>query len=194
MSQGPDHDLTQAAALLGALSFAAEKHKLQRRKGPDEVPYINHPIAVAELLSREGGVSDLPTLQAALLHDTVEDTDTSLEEVSAGFGSEVAGLVGEVSDDKKLEKQRRKELQIEHAPGISSRAKLVKLGDKICNVRDVANDPPEGWSLERRSDYLDWTEKVVAGLRGTNPALENLYDQTLAEGRQALAREEAASS
>ena len=193
MPQGPESDLTPAAALLGALQFAAEKHKHQRRKDPDEVPYINHPIEVAELLSRQGGVSDLPTLQAALLHDTVEDTDTSLEDVAAGFGSEVAQLVAEVSDDKNLEKQRRKELQIEHAPQLSARAKLVKLGDKICNVRDVANDPPQGWSLLRRSDYLDWTEKVVAGLRGTNPALERLYDQTLAEGRETLAREEVPS-
>ena len=191
MSEGLETDLTQVSALLGALQFAAQKHKGQRRKDPAEVPYINHPIEVAALLASQGGVSDLATLQAALLHDTVEDTDTSIEEVSTTFGVDVARLVAEVSDDKNLEKQRRKELQIEHAPGLSSGAKLVKLGDKICNVRDVVHHPPDGWSLERRSDYLDWTEKVVTGLRGTNAALEELYDQTLAEGRRILASEAA---
>ena len=102
-------------------------------------------------------------------------------------------LVAEVSDDKKLEKAQRKQLQIEHAPHLSEGAKLVKLSDKICNVEDVTREPPEGWSLERRREYLDWTEKVVAGLRGTNAALEKLYDNTLALGRETLGEADGAS-
>ena len=186
-------DPKQTATLLRTLHFAADKHRDQRRKDAGASPYINHPIAVAELLARQGGISDLTILQSALIHDTVEDTETSLEELVDAFGSDVSRVVGEVSDDKKLEKARRKQLQIEHAPHLSEAAKLVKLSDKICNVRDVTRDPPEDWSLERRRDYLDWTEKVVAGLRGTNAALESLYDKTLARGRETVSEEEAAS-
>lgn len=183
-------DPKQTATLLRTLHFAADKHRDHRRKDASSSPYINHPIAVAELLARQGGVSDLATIQAALLHDTVEDTETSLEELEAAFGAEVSNLVGEVTDDKGLAKARRKELQIEHAPHISARAKLVKLGDKICNAQDMASKPPEGWTLERRREYLDWTEQVVEGLRGTNPDLERLYDKILAHGREALAGRE----
>ncbi|MEE2674793.1 MAG: HD domain-containing protein [Myxococcota bacterium] len=186
-------DTKQTATLLQTLHFAADKHRDQRRKDPGASPYINHPIAVAELLARQGGVSDLTILQAALLHDTVEDTETSLEELVDAFGSEVGRIVDEVSDDKSLEKARRKQLQIEHAPHLSEAAKVVKLSDKICNVSDVTREPPKGWSLERRREYLDWTEKVVAGLRGTNATLEKLYDNALALGRETLGEADGAS-
>lgn len=183
-------DPKQTATLLRTLHFAADKHRDQRRKDEDASPYINHPIAVAELLARQGGVTDLATIQTALLHDTVEDTEASLEELEAAFGPEVSALVAEVSDDKRLEKERRKQLQIEKAPHLSERAKLVKLSDKVCNVQDVTHSPPKGWSLERRREYLDWTEKVVAGLRGTNRSIERLYDKTLVHAREALAHKE----
>jgi guanosine-3',5'-bis(diphosphate) 3'-pyrophosphohydrolase len=186
-------DPKQTATLLRTLHFAADQHRTQRRKDADESPYINHPIAVAELLSAHGAVSDLMTLQAALLHDTVEDTETSLEDLLAAFGSEVSQLVAEVSDDKELEKSRRKQLQIEHAPHLSEPAKLVKLADKICNVQDVTHHPPQGWSLERRREYLDWTEQVVAGMRGANAALESLYDEVLSKGRTSLSQEDLSS-
>src|SRR5260370_36262727 len=123
--------------LLRATTFAAEKHKNQSRKNAGGTPYINHPVAVAELLAREGGVDDITVLVAAVLHDTIEDTQTSLEELKNLFGPEVAGVVAEVTDDKLRPKAERKRLQIEHAAEPSSRAKLVKLADKICNVRDV---------------------------------------------------------
>jgi (p)ppGpp synthase/HD superfamily hydrolase len=182
-------DPKQTATLLRTLHFAADKHRDQRRKGPDASPYINHPIAVAELLAREGGVSDLTTIQAALLHDTIEDTEASLDELEANFGTQVRGVVAEVSDDKSLAKAERKRLQIEHSRHLSERAKLVKLSDKICNVLDVVHQAPDGWSLERRTEYLDWTEKVIEGLRGTNAVLEKLYDKALEHGRVALERE-----
>lgn len=173
------------ASLLEAVHFAAVKHRDQRRKGEDASPYINHPIEVAMLLATEGGVSDEATLQAAVLHDTIEDTETTSEELRAAFGARVCGLVEEVSDDKTLAKERRKELQIEHSPHLSEHAKLIKLADKICNVRDVTTAPPD-WPLERRVAYLGWAEQVVAGLRGVSPALEKRFDETLAEGRRAL--------
>jgi guanosine-3',5'-bis(diphosphate) 3'-pyrophosphohydrolase len=179
-------DPKQTTTLLRTLHYAADKHRDQRRKNADASPYINHPIAVAELLTRQGDVSDLTTLQAALLHDTIEDTEASLEDIEEHFGREVRDVVAEVTDDKKLEKNERKRLQVEHAPHLSERAKLVKLGDKICNVEDITHKAPKDWGLERRIEYLDWTEEVVAGLRGTNDALERLYDKTLAHGREVL--------
>jgi len=174
------------AELLHAIAFAAEKHRSQRRKGEDASPYINHPIAAAELLARYG-INDLVTLQAAILHDTLEDTETSPEELTHHFGREVTEVVLEVTDDKKLPKEERKARQISHAPQLSRQAKLVKLADKICNVLDVTHEPPSGWPLERRVGYLDWTEAVVAGCRGVHPELEAFYDRTLGEGRSLLA-------
>jgi len=174
------------AALLTALHFAADKHRDQRRKNREASPYINHPIEVVEILGRVGGVTDLPTLQAAILHDTIEDTQTTGEELESRFGTEVRRLVEEVSDDQHLPKAERKRLQIEHAPHLSPKAKLIKIADKISNVRDVTHSPPAHWPHRRRCEYLDWAEKVVAGLRGSNPAVDALFDDTLKEGRRLL--------
>ena len=182
----PTDPTDAVAALLTALHFAADKHRDQRRKDAGASPYINHPIEVAELLARVGGVTDLVTLQGAILHDTIEDTDTTPQELEDLFGREVREVVEEVTDDKTLLKQDRKRLQIEHAPHISARAKLVKLADKIANVKDVTQKPPAKWPLARRKEYLDWTEAVIAGLRGTNPELEKLYAELLADGRKVL--------
>jgi guanosine-3',5'-bis(diphosphate) 3'-pyrophosphohydrolase len=173
-------------ALLKALHFAADKHRDQRRKNVEASPYINHPIEVAELLARVGGVTDLVTLQGAILHDTIEDTDTTPDELEQAFGAEVRSVVEEVTDDKDLPKAERKRLQIEHAPHISERARLIKLADKISNVRSVTETPPAQWPLSRRKEYLDWTEQVCAGLRGCNPALETLYEELLERGRRVL--------
>ena len=179
-------DMAEPAALLRALEFSAGKHRDQRRKDREASPYINHPIEVASLLANVGEVRDLTTLVAAILHDTIEDTQTTGEEVEAHFGREVRLLVEEMSDDKRLLKAERKRLQVEHALSLSEKAKLIKLADKICNVRDVTHRPPASWPIERRREYLDWTERVVAGCRGGNAALEALYDQVLREGQELL--------
>ena len=179
-------ELELATGLLGALHFAAHKHRLQRRKDPGEPAYINHPIQVAEVISRVGGVSDLATLQAAILHDTVEDTETTFDDLEELFGREVADLVMEVSDDKGLPKEERKQLQIEHAPELSPKAKHIKIADKISNITHVAYSPPEGWSKERRTEYLDWSVRVVDGCRGTNEALEAHFDESVLECRGVL--------
>jgi guanosine-3',5'-bis(diphosphate) 3'-pyrophosphohydrolase len=172
---------TLAAALLKAATFAARKHRDQRRKDADASPYINHPLEVAEVLARIGGVDDTSVLQAALLHDTVEDTKTTPEELELEFGAAVRTLVEEVTDDKRLEKEERKRLQVAHAPHLSPRAKLIKLSDKICNVRDVMYAPPKAWDQSRRVEYLEWAREVVDGCRGTNPALEGHFDTLLGE-------------
>jgi (p)ppGpp synthase/HD superfamily hydrolase len=171
--------------LLRTVAFAADKHRDQRRKGVDGSPYINHPIAVAELLALVGGVSDLAVLQAAVLHDTIEDTQTSPEELEKAFGAEVRDLVVEVTDDKAMSKTERKRLQIEHAPHLSKRAQMIKIADKICNVRDVIHTPPD-WPLARRREYLSWAELVVNGCRGASPELERYFDEVLLRGRELL--------
>ena len=170
----------ELALLFKALSFAAHKHRDQRRKDAEASPYINHPIALAEALTGEGGVTDVEVLAAALLHDTIEDTATTLEELRGHFGERIAGMVAEVTDDKDLPKADRKRLQIEHAAGISPGAKLVKLADKICNLRDVAERPPAKWDLERRREYFEWAKRVIDGLRGVHPELEAAFDAAYA--------------
>lgn len=184
--QAMNNQLSDLSLIIAALSFASEKHRDQRRKDQEATPYINHPIEVARLLHEVGGITDGATLAAALLHDTVEDTDTTSDCLLDLFGEEVAALVMECSDDKTLAKEVRKQQQIEHAPKISSKAKQIKLADKISNVRDMGHSPPPDWSSERRVAYVEWGKKVVSGLRGSNPALEMLYDHTAAEALNRL--------
>ena len=172
--------------ILKALRFSAEKHSDQRRKDAKSSPYINHPIRVAETLWTIGDVRDVTLLVAALLHDTIEDTATTPDEIREEFGEDVLALVLEVTDDKSLPKQTRKRLQVEHAPHKSPNAKLLKLADKISNVYDITQSPPRDWSLERRREYLLWTERVVAGLRGVSPGLESRYDELLEDGKRSL--------
>ena len=179
--------MSELATLLRALEFAAHKHRDQRRKGRGSTPYINHPIAVAEVIARVGRVTDLVVLTAAVLHDTVEDTETSPEEIEREFGAEVRELVAELTDDKRLPKEERKRLQILNAPRASRRAKIVKLGDKIMNVTDIAHDPPPDWPVDRRREYFEWARQVVNGCRGANAALERRFDKVLAEGMALLA-------
>lgn len=168
--------------LIKALAFAADKHRNQRRKNVDASPYINHPISLADILCNEAHVTDVKVICGALLHDTVEDTETTKEELEIEFGHQISGIVMDVTDDKTIkDKQRRKQLQIEHAAHISDPAKLVKLADKISNLRDVANDPPSDWSLQRRREYFDWAKRVIDQLRGVHPGLEVLFDEVYSE-------------
>jgi guanosine-3',5'-bis(diphosphate) 3'-pyrophosphohydrolase len=162
--------------LLKALDFASRKHKDQRRKDKEASPYINHPIFLASILCNEGHVSDAETICGALLHDTIEDTATTPEELSAEFGPAIRDIVLEVTDDKSLDKAERKRRQIEHAAHVSSKAKLVKLADKIANLRDLVNSPPEKWDQERRRQYFEWAKQVVDQLRGVHPGLEKIFD------------------
>lgn len=178
--------MNDTAKLLQAARFAAVKHISQKRKGNDAAPYINHPLEVANLLANVGKVEDYDILIAALLHDTVEDTETTKEEIAKLFGDNVAKMVLEVTDDKSLPKVERKQKQIEHAPHLSQGAKQIKLGDKISNIRDVVENPPDGWSDERRREYVVWGEKVIAGLRGANANLEKHFDELIEQAKQKL--------
>ena len=171
---------TDLLLLIRALALAAERHCHQRRKDALASPYINHPIELARLLAVDGGIDDPVVLCAAILHDTIEDTDTSATELEATFGAPVARVVLEVTDDKSLPRETSRALQVERAPHNSRAAQLVKLADKICNVRDMLMSPPADWPLERRRDYIDWAARVVDGLRGVHPVLEAKFDALLA--------------
>lgn len=153
------------ALLLKAASFAAEKHRNQLRKGEERTPYINHPLEVARILAEEGAVSDPEIIAAALLHDTIEDTKTTESELAAIFGDRVASIVAEVTDDKSItDKAERKRLQITNSPSKSPSAALVKLADKIANVRDVGARPAQGWSKAQRIEYIEWATSVITAL------------------------------
>jgi guanosine-3',5'-bis(diphosphate) 3'-pyrophosphohydrolase len=173
--------------ILEAAAFAADRHRMQRRKDAEASPYINHPLALAHILSREGRVDDPVVLCAALLHDTVEDTGTTLEELERRFGAKVAAIVAEVTNDETLPKAEQKRLQVVNAASKSVGAKLVKLADKISNLRDIAATPPAGWSAERRAEYYRWSSEVVAGLRGVNPALDHAFDEAYERGLARIA-------
>lgn len=166
--------------ILRAVAFAAHKHRDQRRKDKDASPYINHPIQLATVLWEEGGVRDAEVIAAALLHDTLEDTETSLQELRGEFGEEIAAVVLEVTDTQWIKKQVRKRLQVARAKYSSEKARLVKLADKICNLRDIAAHPPAGWALERKRQYFDWAKEVVDQLRGTHAGLEQKFDEVYA--------------
>ena len=163
--------------LLKALQFSALKHKDQRRKDVDTSPYINHPISLASILCNEAHVTDIEVICSALLHDTVEDTKTTPEELESEFGEAIKNIVMDVTDDKSLEKADRKQAQIDHAAHISDKAKLVKLADKISNLRDVSINPPPDWTLDRRQEYFDWAKRVIDQVRGVNPGLESIFDE-----------------
>lgn len=163
--------------LARALSFAAHKHRDQRRKDVEASPYINHPIALFDQMVNVGDITDIEMLCAALLHDTIEDTETTENELIAEFGSAISGIVAEVTDDKRLPKARRKQLQVEHAPHLSTRAKAIKIADKTCNLRDIAESPPHEWSAQRRREYFDWARSVIDALRGDWPVLEAAFDR-----------------
>ena len=175
--------MTDSQLILRTVHFAAEKHSQQKRKDKDKSPYINHPIAVAQALSSIGKINDPEIIVAALLHDTLEDTKTTTKELIEKFGERVCKLVREVTDDKSLPKDERKQRQIDHAKEISKDAALIKLGDKISNVTDIINTPPIDWEDKRRLEYFDWAEKVINNCPTVNEALENYFKILLQKGR-----------
>ena len=169
-----------------AYHFAASKHVDQRRKGKATEPYMNHLTEVADLVARACGGDNLELFLAAGLHDTVEDTDATLEELNATFGPTVAGFVAEVTDDKTLPSDRRKQLQVEHASRATDGARIIKLADKTSNLRSMATSPPADWSEERRGAYLLWSSRVVEGCRSANPWLASQFDASAAVLRAGL--------
>ncbi|MGP9810077.1 HD domain-containing protein [Rhodopseudomonas sp. NSM] len=178
--------MTDLVLVSRAADFAARCHAGQRRKGSAKEPYVNHVAEVAELLAVATDGSDAALVAAGWLHDTIEDSGTTRDELIEQFGDDVAALVIECTDDKTLPKAERKRLQVEHAPHLSGRARMVKVADKISNLRSLIFSPPDDWERERLVDYLDWADQVVAGCRGVNAYLERIYDETASSGRAVL--------
>ncbi len=172
--------------ILKAAKFSAQKHSRQRKKDKFSTPYVNHPIAVSLVISEIGGIKDPEVLAAALLHDTIEKTETTVEELEAEFGKQVSEYVVEVSDDKSLPKEERKRKQIENAKYLSKGAALIKLGDKISNAKDIIYDPPDNWDKNRRREYLDWAVEVISNCPKVNEALENTFKMIIKKGRAIL--------
>jgi guanosine-3',5'-bis(diphosphate) 3'-pyrophosphohydrolase len=167
--------LNPTIELTRAYHFAARKHVDQRRKGAAAEPYMNHLTEVAELVAQATD-GDMDVVIAAILHDTVEDTDTTIDELRAAFGPRIASLTSEVTDDKSLPKQVRKDLQVEHAPHASRGAQIIKLADKTSNLRSLLASPPPDWSRARRDEYVDWARRVVAGCREASVWLAEQFD------------------
>lgn len=170
--------------VMKALDFAAQKHRRQKRKDAGGTPYINHPIKVAALLVKIGVENDAEVLASALLHDTLEDTKTSKEEIRKSFNEKVLAVVNEVTDNKKLPSPVRKRLQIKNAPQKSEAAKLIKLADLSCNLYDLVHSPPAKWNLARKQKYVGWAEEVANGLHGANDKLERIFNQHLAAAKK----------
>lgn len=166
--------------LANAADYAARQHVGQRRKGERDEPYINHLTEVAALLAAATDGNDVVLVMGGLLHDTLEDTGATIEDLRERFGAEVAELVAEVTDDKSLPQQERKRVQVETTPHKSRRAKLLKIADKTSNLRALVASPPAGWTAERLRDYVDWAEAVVRSCRGLNASLEAAFDEAYA--------------
>jgi (p)ppGpp synthase/HD superfamily hydrolase len=141
---------------------------------------VNHLLEVAELVAGSSEGTDTNLIQAALLHDTVEDTATTMDEIRERFGDDVASLVAEVTDDKSLPKATRKALQVRNAPHKTERAARIKLADKISNLRAILATPPTDWSVERQREYFEWARQVVEGLPAPNASLKAEFDRTYA--------------
>ncbi len=172
--------------ILAAARFAAEKHAGQKRKGLAREPYINHLIEVAELIAASSETLDTNLVMAGLLHDTLEDTDATAQELEQHFGRDVTSLVLEATDDKSLPKETRKALQIETALHKSPRAQTLKLADKISNLRSLLASPPAEWSPARKRQYFEWARRVVEGFTAPNGVLKAQFDKTYAELAEAI--------
>jgi (p)ppGpp synthase/HD superfamily hydrolase len=166
--------------VLKAADAAARWHVHQKRKGAAQEPYINHLLEVASLVAEATHGNDPNLVVAALLHDAIEDQEVPRAMIAEVFGEDVATLVEECTDDKSLDKEERKHLQVVHAADKSPRAKVLKLADKTSNLRTISASPSPDWSVKRRLEYVTWAREVAAGLRGTNEWLEGQFDQAFA--------------
>lgn len=164
-------------AILEAAHFAAEKHSQQKRKGSAAEPYINHLLEVAQLVASVLPEPDTNLVIAALLHDTIEDVGVTKEDLIQRFGTDVAELVMEVTDDKSLPKADRKRLQVEHAAKTSARAQVIKLADKISNLRSLLKGPPSDWDHDRIEEYFLWSKQVVDQLSAPDPVLRAEFEK-----------------
>ena len=175
-----DHPLSGTQIILAALSFATRKHRHQHKNDTQSSAGISQPIQIAHVLGVEGNIADEQVIAAAILHDTIEDAETTNEELRQHFGLTIAEVVEEVTGDVSMSVQQRKLHQLEQAPHISRRAKLIKLAERICDLRDMADSPPADLTTRQIQDYFDWSKEVVDCMRGISPSLEGAFDEVYA--------------
>ncbi|MFM7021781.1 MAG: HD domain-containing protein [Flavobacteriales bacterium] len=174
-----DHNL-----IFRALNFAALKHASHKRKGSDALPYINHPIKVTSIIAQFVPEASSELIAAAVLHDVVEDSDATINDIKNMFGATIASIVNEVTDDKTLSKAECRKKQIENAPHLSYNAKLIRICDKIANVRDICGeDIPDDWDYKTKIDYLNWAEEVVKAMGKFHDELEFTFKDEVRWGR-----------
>jgi GTP diphosphokinase / guanosine-3',5'-bis(diphosphate) 3'-diphosphatase len=171
--------------IFDALEFASFRHRFQKRKGAGGIPYINHPVEVTNLLLKTIENPSEKLLIAALLHDVIEDTDTSEEDIRSSFGDEVLQLVKEVTDDMHLPRKERKRLQIVHSGALSPEAKYIKIADKACNVKDIINTR-HYWTKQDKISYIEWAIRVVDQMHGTHRDLETVFFNNVREAQEKL--------
>jgi (p)ppGpp synthase/HD superfamily hydrolase len=153
--------------LTKALAFATEKHKGQIRFNSRE-PYINHPIAVAQIVSEYPHNNEM--LVAAYLHDTIEDTNTTYEEIEKEFGKKVADLVLELTNDEaQMNAKGKAEYLLDKMNRMSTEALTIKLADRLHNVSDFDTAKPK-W----RTKYKLQTETILNGLKNLNATQQKL--------------------
>ena len=169
-----------------AAELAARRHNGMARKGRGNEPYINHLAEVANLLSAATEGADAELVAAGWLHDSIEDTETTREELAQKFSERVASLVVECTDDMNLPKAERRRLQAVHAPKKSPSAKLIKIADKISNIGARIHSDPSTEERDDLVDYINWAEQVVAGCRGGNAFLDQTFDKTVKLARSSL--------
>jgi (p)ppGpp synthase/HD superfamily hydrolase len=168
---------TFARDLLAAAHFAAQRHAGQRRKGKSDEPYVNHLLEVARLLAELPTELDCDVVIAGLLHDCMEDAGVTSDEIAAQFGERVASLVQEVTDDKTLDRQVRKELQVRNAASKSRGAQNLSTADKISNLRSTLADPPSTWSPDQQWKYAEWAKDIVGRFTEVDPALKLEFER-----------------
>lgn len=169
------NDLPACGLVVRAAYFAGEKHRLQRRSDIEQTPYINHPLELAHILTEEGDIYCMDTICASLLHDTLEDTETSPEELNKHFGEIITSIVIEVSNDMTLNSQQRREYELRKVASLSNKAKLVKIADKLANIRDVSTMPPAGWTREKKQNYFDFALEIVDQVKDASPRLHQIF-------------------
>lgn len=178
--------------LFEALSFSADKHRLQKRKDATGTPYINHPLGVARniaFLDSLTGKEKSDIINGAILHDTIEDTDTTYEEIQIRFNKEVADIVQEVTNKKELSSEESKKYELERAKTLSLPASLIRISDKIENIKDINNLQPVNWEKWRKINYCEWAKALVDNIKIEHVAvkqLKNLFLQRYYETLNSL--------
>ncbi|EFO18322.1 hypothetical protein LOAG_10172 [Loa loa] len=165
--------------IIEAVDLAARRHRQQRRKDAAQTPYVNHPIGVAYILTSEGQITDTTTIIAAILHDIVEHTKTTDEEIRKMFGDEIADIVKECTMVRSMKREARMKSELEKASKLSHKAKLVQLADKLNNIRDIERGTPLGWTKQHVTEYIIFAKDLLSKIRGIHGPLESALDDII---------------